>query len=58
MTRSLLRSALAFAGLAFSTEESFNPLAYVDPLIGTANYGNGELRRTIPQASSWQYSIG
>jgi hypothetical protein len=33
---------LAFVGLAYGAEEAFDPLIYVDTLIGTANYGNGE----------------
>jgi hypothetical protein len=50
MSNSLLSPRVAFISIlallhngyaVHALDEAFDPLAYVDPLIGTANYGNG-----------------
>lgn len=38
----LLQLGCALAGV-YGADNDFDPLTYVDTLIGTANYGNGEL---------------
>jgi hypothetical protein len=42
--RTSLLLTYALAGVAHAADDAFDPLSYVDPLIGTANEGNGRCR--------------
>lgn len=59
MRQFLLLSGLLAGGLrsVYAEEEIFNPLTYVDTLIGTANEGNGIISKSefsVPRLTTFQ----